>query len=211
MPEQAHTEWLDRVYGAHTNEDLTEAYDGWAAEYERDVINFGYAIPAVTTGFFGRFVDAGDGPILDAGCGTGLAGYYLSLLGYRGLVGIDLSQGMLDVAAEKKVFERLERMVLGEPLDFADDHFAAMVATGVFTMGHAPASAFDELVRVTRTGGHLIFSLRADVVDEAGYQAKFDELERAGAWRQVAASPDFPGLPYEDAGLLHRVVAFQTT
>lgn len=211
MSETVDTGWLERVYSARSNEELIEAYDGWAKDYERDVTNHGYAIPAVTTGFVGRFVDTDDGPILDAGCGTGLAGYYLSLLGYDDFVGIDLSQGMLDVAAEKQVYSQLEQMVLGETLEFADDTFAAMVATGVFTLGHAPASAFDELVRVIRPGGHLVFSLRADVVEEAGYHERFAALEGAGKWRSVTESPDFPGLPYEEPDLMHRVVVFQTT
>lgn len=205
------SKWLERVYNAQSNEDLAEAYDKWANDYDRDLTIFGYAIPAVTTGLFGRYVEEGAGPILDAGCGTGIAGQYLSLLGYKELVGIDLSKGMLEAASKKGVYSRLEQRVLGEPLDLEDDSFRAVVATGVFTLGHAPASAFDELVRVTKPGGHLIFSVRADIADDTGYTDRFKALEQEGKWKLVTTSPDFAALPYEDASLLHRIVVFQAS
>lgn len=209
MSDVTASKWLERVYGATSNEELAEAYDKWADDYDRDLTIFGYAIPAVTTGFFGRLVPEGEGPILDAGCGTGIAGQYLALLGYKDLVGLDLSKGMLEAAKKKGIYNKLEQAVLGEPLDFEDDSFRAVVATGVFTLGHAPASAFDELVRVTKPGGHLIFSIRADVVDEAGYGERFEALERDGKWKLVQASPEFAALPYEDASLHHRVLAYE--
>src|SRR5215217_8326125 len=71
--------------------------------------------------------------------------------GYRNLVGIDISDGMLARARERGVYADLRDQVLGETLDFADESFVAVVATGVFTAGHAPASAFIELLRVTRS------------------------------------------------------------
>ena len=48
-----------------------------------------------------RHLPTGRGPILDAGCGTGLVGEALSVLGYDPVIGCDLSQGMLDHAARR--------------------------------------------------------------------------------------------------------------
>ncbi len=50
-------------------------------------------------------------------------------------------------------------MDLGARLDFPDDRFAASTALGVLTPGHAPPTALDEMLRVTRPGGHLIFTV----------------------------------------------------
>lgn len=88
-------------------------------------------------------------------------GELLDILGYQGQVAIDLSKGMLARAADRGIYTELREMVLGEKLDFADDHFGACQSMGVFTAGHAPASAFDELVRIIRPGGHILFSLSA--------------------------------------------------
>jgi SAM-dependent methyltransferase len=60
---------------------------------------------------------------------------------------------MLGRARARGVYRELRRRALGDKLDFADEIFAAVVSFGVFTPGHAPASALDELVRITRPGG----------------------------------------------------------
>ena len=64
---------------------------------------------------------------------------------------------MLVAAANKKKYRDARQLTLGEPQDFADGHSAAVFSAGVFTEGHAPLSGFDELVRVTRAGGRIVF------------------------------------------------------
>ena len=71
-------------------------------------------------------------------------------MGYPGLAGVDISEGMLSQARARGVYDDLRNRMLGGPLDYADASFAAVVSIGVFTMGHAPAEALDELVRITR-------------------------------------------------------------
>ena len=50
--------------------------------------------PAVAAGFFGRYVKPEDGPVLDAGVGSGLMGEVFAPLSYGELVGIDISREM---------------------------------------------------------------------------------------------------------------------
>ena len=97
------------------------------------------------------------GRILDAGAGTGIVGELLHDAGFEFLVAMDLSQGMLDEAAGKGVYKEFHRMAMGMPLDFPPRYFDGVISVGVFTVGHAPAGSFDELVRVTRPGGHIVF------------------------------------------------------
>ena len=74
--------------------------------------------------------------MLDAGCGTGRVGVELAATGWDGtLVGIDLSAGMLAVAAETARYERLVQASLTE-LPLEDGSVDAVIATGVFTHGH---------------------------------------------------------------------------
>lgn len=63
-----------------------------------------------------------------------------------------------------------------------------MVSTGVFTEGHAPPSSFDELIRVTRPGGHIIFTVRDDVYRERGFQEKQESLSAADKWMLIEQS-----------------------
>ena len=204
-------EWLERVYGATTAEELAESYDGWAAAYDADLVSWGYRLPSAVAGLFGRHVAADAGAVLDAGCGTGMIGETLHILGYLALVGIDLSDGMLAVARAKAVYHDLHRMKLGETLDFADDHFAATTAVGVLTVGHATPDAFDELIRVTRPGAPLIFSVRVDGGVGDDFLARQDALERDGRWRRVEATPAFRSFHAPGHDVEHRVFVYHVT
>ncbi len=195
----AHKEWLTRVYGAGDNAELERAYDEWASAYDGDMGALGYLNPAVVAGMVGRHLRADAGEILDVGAGTGVIGEVLAAVGYGPLVAIDLSRGMLDVAARKGAYAECLRMVLGERLDFADDRFAATTAAGVFTQGHAPAESYDELVRVTRPGGRIFLALSEHAMADLGFGAKAEALVASGAWRKVAESAPFIVMPALEA------------
>ena len=177
--------FLGRVYGARSRDELREIYDDWAESYEEDLVGWGYIGPSLNCGLISRHVARDDGPILDAACGPGNLGNLLHLLGYRELVGIDISEAMLAKAEARGIYKACRVMTLGEPLDFPSDHFAAAVAAGVFTAGHAGPEGFDELVRVIRPRGHLIFSLSSAVYEAQGFKAKLDALQAAKAIAQV--------------------------
>ncbi len=203
-------EILDRVYSAKTNIELEAGYNEWARSYDDDLRRFGYRLPTIVTGLCGRYVSREAGLLLDAGCGTGLIGDALRLLGYEHLVGIDMSAGMLSVAREKGSYCELHQMILGNPLEFDDNKFAATFAVGVITIGHAPADAFDELIRVTQSGGYLIFSIRVDREPESGYLAKLDTLEQQQRWRRIEMTEPFQSLPLAEPEVIHRVCVYQT-
>lgn len=182
---------LDAVYTAQTPEELSAAYAAWAATYDSETASLGYLLPFLITAWVARYVPAGEGPLLDAGCGTGLSGPQLKALGYTNLAGLDLSEDMLKIAGSRQSYNDLKQAMLGGPLPWPDGHFRAFFSTGVFTMGHAPASGLFELVRITRKGGHAIFTVRDKVFEAGVFQAVFDELERGRKWRPVEESPWF--------------------
>ncbi len=196
---------LQGVYGAESTGELAARYDEWAENYEKDVLGFGYLIPAIAAGLVGRYVSTASGGILDAGAGTGLMGEVLVALGYKDLTGIDLSENMLDAARKKNVYKELHQMVLGERLDFPDNAFAATVATGVFTEGHAPAESFDELVRVTASGGCVIYSARADADSADEYEKRREALESSGKWSLVETTEPYGTFPLGDREIKGRV------
>ncbi|GLQ80335.1 SAM-dependent methyltransferase [Mesorhizobium huakuii] len=182
---------LDSVYGADTPETLAQAYAAWAATYDSETASLGYLLPFLITAWVARYVPAGEGPLLDAGCGTGLSGPSLKALGYGDIAGLDLSDDMLKIAGSRNAYGELRKAMLGGPLPWPDGHFRAFFSTGVFTISHAPAAGLHELVRITGKGGHAIFTVRDQVFESGGFQAVFDELEQAGKWRLVEQSPWF--------------------
>jgi predicted TPR repeat methyltransferase len=184
-------EALDSVYSADSPQAVAKAYADWAASYDSETASLGYLLPFLITAWVARHVPAGEGPLLDAGCGTGLTGPQMTALGYNDLAGLDLSSEMLTIAAGRGSYNDLKQAALGERLPWPDDYFRAFFSTGVFTMGHAPASGLRDLVRITRKGGHAVFTVRDQVFEKGGFQAVFDELERDGRWRPVEVSPWF--------------------
>jgi SAM-dependent methyltransferase len=208
-PKDGHATDVGRSYAAGSLVEQEKAYDAWAARYEPDLFGMGYRIPAVLAGVFARFVPADAAPILDAGCGGGVQAEALALLGYGPITGIDLSEGMLGVARAKGVYANLRRMMLGEPLDFPDDNFAAVLSTGTITPRHAPPHSLDELIRVARPGAPIVFSLRDDPAQEPDYPAAVARLEAEGRWRPLFSTPSFRSMPYGEPEITHRIHVFE--
>jgi len=196
---EAQQEILEKVYSARDLDELAAGYSEWARQYDRDVMVMGYQLPGIVAGLVGRHVPRTESPILDCGAGTGLVGMLLRALGYSGMTAIDMSEAMLGLAHERGCYERIQRAVLGRPLELPDDHFATIVAVGVFTAGHAPAEAYDELARVLRPGGVFIVSERVDGDANAAYRARREALEAEGRWALVEASERFQAFPLEAA------------
>ena len=197
---------IDAVYGATTDHELETAYDGWAEKYDADLAGLGYRTPAVAAGLFARHVPAAARPLLDAGCGTGLLGHALHDIGFAEITGMDMSPGMLEAAGRKGAYSALVDGRLGEPLDFADGRFAAIAAIGVFTLGHAPAEAFGELIRVTRPGGIVLFSIRYDTDAETGFVAHAEALAGEGRWSLIEVTQPFQSMPFGEPEVIHRVM-----
>ena len=209
LSDTGRSEHLQSAFGAKSSQESGELYDSWAEDYERNVASWGYTTPAVAAGLFGRYVRPEDGTVLDAGAGTGITGEILALLGYKDIVGIDVSPKMLELARRKGAYRELREMELGGQLDLPSDAFSAVVSTGVFTAGHAPPESFDDLIRVTKPGGHMIFSVRTDVYKDSGFKEKQEALEREGRWQLVEVSEPFSPLRYEDPELKAQVFAYQ--
>jgi ubiquinone/menaquinone biosynthesis C-methylase UbiE len=207
----AKTNWLQTVYKAKNHEELAVCYDAWAETYEKDVLSYGYTYmnPVMLAGLTGRHVKVNSEKILDAGAGTGMVGEILSLMGHKKIVGIDISDCMLEFADKKGVYHQLHNMVLGEKLDFADNSFEATVSMGVFTPGHAPPKSFEELVRVTAPGGHVIFTIRDEVYSGAGYKEMQEALEKEDKWQLVEMTAPFQSLPLEEPDALNHVFAYR--
>ncbi len=169
---------------------------------------FAWNAPGITSAVLAKHV-AKPARILDAGAGTGLVGEALSRLGYTDIVAIDLSMGMLEEARRKQVYSEFHQMVLGETLAFETAVFSAVISVGVFTLGHAPASAFNELVRVTKPGGQIVFSLRTDVYENNGFREMQDGLAAAGKWELTEMTDQFRPMPKGEPEVWHRDWAYR--
>ena len=199
------------MYSSTNNQELEERYDQWAADYDRDLAeDFAWRAPQAAAELFTRHVSTG-ARILDAGAGTGLVGKILASLGYEDLHAMDISLGMLEEARQKRLYKDFRKMTLGGELSYETDSFDAVISVGVFTTGHAPPQALNELVRITRPGGFIVFSLRVDVYEEGGFKEHLAEMEDEGKWKLAELSDPFHSLPKGEPEVVLRIWAYQVT
>lgn len=205
---------LDEVYETHGDRDkLDQAYDSWATDYDKDLWASGNPYVALMLGLVGRYIPDRNARILDGGCGTGNMGFLMHLIGYRNVVGIDASDGMLAAARQKDCYGELHKLLLGKHIDLPAGSFDAVTAAGVLTHGHAPPESLDGLLEIARPGAPIIFSISRPAVEEGGFGGKIAALENSGAWTLEEQTESFRTYPfsaqYED--LRHWICVYRKT
>ncbi|MCJ8142031.1 class I SAM-dependent methyltransferase [Ancylobacter sp. A5.8] len=163
---------------------VEEAYAKWAPIY--DVV-FGAVFEA------GRKVaiqaaERIGGRMLEFGVGTGFA-----LPAYkRGnrLIGVDISEPMLQKARERVEKEKLDHveglcLMDGAHMGFADESFDVVVAQFVITVVPHPEETLDEMARVLKPGGEIILvnHLGAEDGPRAVFERWFARRARKLGWR----------------------------
>jgi predicted TPR repeat methyltransferase len=122
-PNAQHMRWA--VTGEHTperasNEYVQECFDKFAASFDQVLQTIDYRAPGLI-GDRVKVLAEANGPfakVLDAGCGTGLCGPLVKPYAGR-LIGVDLSQKMLDKALPRGCYDEL---IQGELTQFIAEH-----------------------------------------------------------------------------------------
>jgi predicted TPR repeat methyltransferase len=105
---EQHKEEMQK-HGAFTQDHIAEHYNELSSHYEQIYLRAGWHDPLKCAELAKQCVgDAAEGAaVLDMGCGTGLVGQYLKERGFVNIVGVDASQGMLEKAKTKEVYNEL--------------------------------------------------------------------------------------------------------
>lgn len=152
-----------KILNSRSTDELMGVYDGWAERYDRELIeDWGYSSPERAVNLLAGHIPLATSTVLDAGCGTGLVGVVLADKECPRIDGIDYSAGMLAEAEKKAVYCRLSRMDMNEPLTIDSDCYDGVTCVGTFTSSHVQPQAVNELIRITRSGGALAFTVRED-------------------------------------------------
>lgn len=160
---------------------LEAYYDDWAVSYDHDMPNMGYDAPHEIARLVAESGLRGDAPLLDAGCGTGLAGQALRDQGFSRITGVDQSRAMLDVAGQKACYTALVRHDLNQRLPFVDDAFAAATLVATLTYIDDARALLTELCRVVRRDGPIALTHRDDLYDTE-FANLVETLEDRGLW-----------------------------
>lgn len=197
------------VYSSQNKQELNERYNVWAKDYEQDLDDqFGYIGPEPAVDVLVNYVSP-NAKILDAGAGTGLVGQILHQRGYHNLEAMDMSLGMLKEAEQKNVYQKLHQGILGEVLDFPTATFDAIISVGVFTYGHVGSDAFDELIRMTKPGGYIIFTISVGHYENSDFSTKLSSLESSGKWKKIETTEKFRAHVKKDTGVYLQVWVYR--
>lgn len=171
----------EQALTADTPDALQAVYEEWAARYDHDLMNeWGYSTPGRVVEFLCRYLTQANPLILDAGCGTGLVGDALVAAGVNRIEGVDFSQAMLREAAAKAIYGQLHCMDMNQVLPLPTAHYDGVTCVGTFTTAHVHPEALRELVRVTRPGGVLSFSVRIEYWNTTGFRGLLTGMDVAG-------------------------------
>jgi phosphatidylethanolamine/phosphatidyl-N-methylethanolamine N-methyltransferase len=167
---------------------VEKAYDRWAPVYD---LVFG---PVFERGRRAAILAAErvGGRILEVGVGTGI-----SLPDYSRatrIVGVDISEAMLEKARERIVEQELDHVEAIEVMDaerlkFPDDSFDVVVAQYVVTAVPNPEAALDEFARVLKPGGEIVILTRVGA--ETGPRKAVEHFI-APAARKLGWRTEFP-------------------
>ena len=204
--------WLEKVYASGgQRETLDQLYNEWAKDYDQQIWASGNPYIAIATGMVGRHIPDLSALLLDVGCGTGNMAQVLHQLGYQQIDGLDPSEGMLAIARQKSIYKNLYALYLDTKVDLPDASYDAVIAAGVLTHGHAPPEALEGILRLTRQGGVIIFSLSKVAYEEHGFEARMKQMQESGEWQLLEQSKLFRTYPFseKDAHLRHWVFAYR--
>lgn len=166
-----------------------------------------YNLHQVIGKLFARHVPRRSARSLDAGAGSGSSGEFLKRLGYTSIYAIDISPKLLEEARGKEIYVELQQMTLGEELSFPDDYFDGVISVAV--IGMAPPQSFDELIRITRGGGCIVFSIGITCYRRDGFKEKQENLEQERRWRLVERTEPLSCPPGYDVSALCYVFVYQ--
>ena len=172
-------------------------YDALAEDgrYDERFEEWGYVGPQTAAAIMRNYVPTGS-RILDAACGSGLTGRALRNLGYIRIEGIDISAQLLRLAEQTGAYERVRQVDMQNfPLPYDDDTFDAVCFIGALTYFESP-EILRQLCRLVRSGGHIVFSHRDDLMRAQRYDEHLAELEREGVWTRRFGTEPMPYLPH---------------
>ncbi|HIQ36459.1 MAG TPA: tetratricopeptide repeat protein [Desulfocapsa sulfexigens] len=139
---------------------VESVFDNYADDFEHSLVeNLQYKTPMA---LYDLYCDYYHGvaltTCLDLGCGTGLAGEHFKHCCSE-LIGVDISQKMLDVAREKNLYNELVKNDIISFLQTKEHKYDLIVAADVFTYMGDLENVFKECCTVSKASGILLFSV----------------------------------------------------
>ncbi|AHD09711.1 class I SAM-dependent DNA methyltransferase [Phaeobacter gallaeciensis] len=175
--------FLDKAYGLETPEATLDHYNQWAASYDAEIADNGYATPGRIAAALAEVQPDMSEPVLDFGCGTGLSGLALRRQGFEIVDGMDPSADMLDQARSKSAYRKLTAISVSDSAPIPRGSYRRITGCGVLGTGAAPPEVFDMILHALPRGGLFAFSYNDHALADPAYTGKLIEWVDVGAAR----------------------------
>ncbi|MBO6281431.1 MAG: tetratricopeptide repeat protein [Alphaproteobacteria bacterium] len=149
---------------------IKETFNSFAQDFEKTLADLDYQAPALIEAALKKSVKPSlftKYHILDLGCGTGLCGERLKkYASFRGLIGVDLSENMLDIARQKKIYTDLICDDICHYLENNQIFFNLIVASDVLTYFGDLTKLFVRVSRNLTPNGLFVFTFTENDINK---------------------------------------------
>ena len=152
---------------------IKETFNSFAPEFETTLADLEYQAPQLIYDALSRNLKKSIFKryhILDLGCGTGLCGQKIKpFASSRGLIGVDLSEKMLEIAEQKGIYAQLICDDICHYMENSDYFFHIMVAADVITYFGDLTKAFVRIWRSLTPDGLFVFTFSENDINSEDF------------------------------------------
>ena len=164
------------------DEKIKFVYEEWAQNYDSDNDHLlGTVSQPQCVKLVAKELEDKNAEMIDIGCGTGLVGEHLKAFGFKNFDGIDISEKMLEIA-KTRGYRKLLLGSLNKNLPIYNNNYDVTFCVGVFTHGHVKSDRVSELLRITKPGGLICFTVNEGVYEEYGFKTTIYQYEKEKKW-----------------------------
>jgi len=198
------------IFGSTTNTAYrTRLFDHWPTYLEdfnacKEIM--GYKYPETLVEEFLTLGTAKDTKILDVACGPGNVAFILKDHGFTNIDGLDPSQGLLDAAMQKKLYQKTFCCYVSpdEKTPIEDNTYDVLLCSAGMFPGSIVPQAFTELLRITKPGGIISWNI-ADGYEGfneffKSYDLIYKQLIAEKKWEEIKPVKKLDNMLFEDAG-----------
>jgi 2-polyprenyl-3-methyl-5-hydroxy-6-metoxy-1,4-benzoquinol methylase len=172
------TKILAGAYSLKNPEDHVEYYGRIAKDYDTKFAgNMGYIYPKEIAKKILEIRNEISGKICDIGCGTGLVAECLKNADQTLVIdGVDVSQEMLEVARNKKIYNSLYAVDLTADTYKIPTDYSAIISAGTFTHGHLGPEPIRSLIKYCKNNAQCFIGVNQVHFDEKHFASFLNNM-----------------------------------
>lgn len=152
---------------------IKETFNAFAPDFDKTLADLEYKAPQLIQNALKQHLKTSlfnKHHILDLGCGTGLCGEKIKkFAAFKGLVGVDLSDKMLEIAEKKKIYAQLECDDICHYMENSTYLFNVVVASDVLTYFGDLTKVFVRVSRSLLPNGLFVFTFSENEFNKEDY------------------------------------------